>query len=313
MQLPDATECEWKECYHFVDKNHSNIQLIPKNQEAGSELESIMLIQEAYYIPKRNINELIHYHVKKYFNKENMFEIVEIIEKNKNNIIVEIKEIFPIIHIIIKLIITTDSCYFVGYAKCKSFMTEQEKEKWIKILKENVFIVPFKKAASFPGFSFNEHLNYLDSLPAPLDSWKPYKALCFNNGIKHISFIDPIAIHKHHIHVYKDFQVKVIPFFHNKVDISLFYNYAINQNTLKKQLEEQGKQDLIEHQTFLQSEKEMVFTYSFPAGERAITSVNRIVMGADRAYLFNYTDSSPEKLTPQEIEQWIQRLKTVNV
>lgn len=161
LQLPDHSESNWKVIAHYVKAKDSAVELIPCNQttQNWSELISVQHIGVSWDKPAHNLEKILE-HMRTYTLSSHPDNTVswQLIEKNNEEATYEcIVHAFcnniPTEHEISHVFLTSTGFHRVGFSRRGSYMSSEEKAKWIQLLRENTSVIPFQVGKSMRGFS----------------------------------------------------------------------------------------------------------------------------------------------------------------
>lgn len=179
LQFPDKSEGKWREFARHADNKSSMIEVIPVNQ-TNQTWSDLICIQ---YISKSNMEATS---LKQMMN--NICYTIEsscpesevkwkIIEENEDSILYEWTLDDPINNCpfeceIARAVWTGKGFHRIGFNKRHRPITREERSKWIKLLKENVSILPASEANHVRGLSLVEKVKKSISLGGHFADWR---------------------------------------------------------------------------------------------------------------------------------------------
>lgn len=162
LQLRDTDYLNWKEISRNVNKREGFVELIPNDQtsQTWSELICVQYLDFTGRDPKimgigAFVGAIQNTTLAAYPGNRVSWTIIE---KNKDDIIYEwilhkpFKNIPPQ-HEIARAFLTENKFHRIGITRKNHEMTEEERQTWLKLLKESTSVVSFEEAVKIKGIS----------------------------------------------------------------------------------------------------------------------------------------------------------------
>lgn len=310
LKLPDNGEVNWKEISRYVSKKNGVIETIPLNQtiKNWSELICVQYIDHSGW--NKNVVHTIE-NVLERVRKQTLSSFPEnivtwhTIEKNEDGIIYEwalhqpYNNISPQ-HEIARAFLTPSGFHRVGFTRKNGQMCPEEREKWIKLLRENSSVVSFQEGKTFPGLSLVEKLNDSVSLGPNFLNWKRINTFAFENGYTIISYIPP---------------TQVVPYVTECLESVTMPN--VNEATLAQLFEVEKKcireraDRKVPFQVLEQSPSEVIYTYCHPRDHLQCNAVVRTFLTDHGYYSIIYKHGLTRHMKKEEILKWQEKLKSI--
>ncbi len=311
LKLSDTGCANWKDMTRSITEKEGLIERIPSNQspENWSELICIQYYDRSLW--NKEIPESIENIVNRVRDQTRCAYLGnkvtwKIIEKNKNDIIYEwiLHEPHvntPAQHEIARFFLTETGCHRVGFTRKNIQMSVDEREKWIKLLKEAVIILPFKDAAGIP-----EALSMVDITQDVLDlgfafsNWRVLHTYDLDNGNTLVNYLPPSQIG---VCPTECLEVMHIPYVKTTSIEGLF-------ELEKKNVQKQSSKEVI-FDVLKKSQNEIIYSYSQVKNRIPFTAVVRAFISDEGYYSISYKNGVAGDLKKEEILQWKTRLEMI--
>jgi hypothetical protein len=141
--FPNEESRNWKISFQRSDKERASITTIPSDQPTENPSEMLSICFESKINPLELTAELVRKAKIEMFPENDLKW--NILKKNESDLICEAisyskSKTIPIQHDLIRLILTDKGVHTIWFSRLHTEMTSKEREKWVKILKDNVSI-----------------------------------------------------------------------------------------------------------------------------------------------------------------------------
>lgn len=323
LRLPGQESDKWKEACRWVKENEGEVRWIPNNQVIGEASSTIIISfhdlatierQKLPSIKERAemMEKAIEYD-KSRRDLEKRKVIYKIIEKNQNDLIYECtylrtwvrsapRKSLPPQHTIARIVETSNGMHTIAVAQ-KDSMSAGERKKWIKILKENVFVTAYEAAArGHEGFSLADPILGSLDLGEVFCHWQAADMQIMDNGharVRYCPFLSPEA--------YFLEQLEVITW-HNVYNDSL--DKILEQ---EKSFVEKTLNNKVEFHFLKKTPTEVIYRCSRQDDLLKVSAVVRTFISAQGVYSLCYWKKGPTDLTEKEILQVRGNLEAIKI
>jgi len=330
LELPEKGEMNWKEIKRVMNERKVRIEMIPLDQRPGkwSELIGIQFFDRSVWDQKQaNTVEAMVERLKtgiitSFRGKQITWNIID---KNEDDILYEWYVTKPNKndrpeHEIVRAFLTDAGFHKVGFTQIKKKLTPEQREKWIKLLRENVSVVPWKKAEESVSLSLVDQTGYSIDLGLEFKEWYPVGSYVNEFGYTNAAYCPK----KH----FKEAFVKEVQSGATEMAVPLKLTECLEVVTsslagtfnLKKSYQReknivQGKTiKRVQFEVLEKSPEEMIFTYVQPIeNDLFLNGMVRIFNTEHGYYSIGYKHAMEGKMSKDEIMQWKDRLKTIQV
>ena len=313
LELPNGSYADWKEIVRSVNEKEGMVERIPLNQTAnnwseliGMQHYSISDWDKSLVISIKDIVDHMEKTTRSAYpgNKVTW----RILEKNESDIIYEwilhkgYKNVPPQ-HEIVRAFLTKNCFHRIAFAKRYSEMSVVEREKWIKLLRESVTVVPIESAINNSnGFSMAENFKDSVDLGATFQDWSTTNTCVLENGYTLVCHIPPSQKTSY---ITECLEVTTMPNFHECcLDQFFEIERKIIQNSSPKK---------VRFQMLKQSPSEVIYCYSHPADHLVLTVIVRTFLANQGYYSISYRRGLPAKMKQAKISQWQRKLETIKI
>ncbi len=312
LKLPDNSESNWKEIARRVEKKSGIIETIPLSQTVKNWLELICIqyFDSSEWDKKaRNSISCILDKLRKETLRSYPENTVtwKIIEKDKRSAIYEwilLKPYnnIPVQHEIARGFLTKTGFHRVGYTKKNEQMNSEEREKWIKLLKNNASVVPFREGACIEGLSMVDKLKDSVALGANFQNWKIIDSFVNANGCALNTYIPPM---------------EDCPSVTEGLETFTMPTTVISSVTKFFEIEKEGLRSKVgvdvECHVLEQSPSEIIYSYCHPKDHLQCNAVVRTFLTDRGYYSISYKHGLMGEMSKEEILEWKEKLKTILV
>lgn len=312
LSLFDHSESNWKEISRHVEKKYGIIETIPVSQtvENWSDLICIQYFDSSEWDKKakNSISYILDKLRKETFRSYPENTVTwKIIEKDKRSAIFEwilLKPYhnIPVQHEIARGFLTKTGFHRLGYTKKNKQMNSEEREKWIKLLKNNSSVVSFREAAYNEGLSMVDKLKDLVALGPNFQNWKIVDSFAYANGCALTTYIPPM---EDCICVTEGLETFTMP---TSVISSVTKFFEVEKKGLKSKVGVDVECHIIE-----QSPSEIIYSYCHPKDHLHCNAVVRTFLTDRGYYSISYKHGLMGKMSMEEISDWKEKLKTILV
>ena len=312
LKLTDESMKGWKELTKRVSATEVIAEWIPSNQteKNWSELIAIQYLGKSILNQKgRNSVEKMVDQIRKTTTSAYPGNKVtwKTIYKTKNAIIYEwilhnqYKDIPPQNEIALARL-TENGFHRVGFTRKNCEMDVLEKEKWIKLFKESVMLVPKGVALNGPEFlSVAECCKSSLDLGSSFKNWRIYHTYELADGNILISHLPPSQDGNH---VTECMEVTSNA---GAGDVSVDRLLATEKEKAQKAAGTSLKFQLIKN-----NPGEAIFAFSHPIDKLVITSIMRICTTKGGYHILNYKRGLSEEMKQEEINDWVKKLESIS-
>ena len=311
LKFPDNTESNWKEIIRYVNKKEGIVERIPIDQT------------------KQNWSELIcvqYYDSSEYHKDIDFFNIVlhslrdatlsaypgnkvtwQIIEKDQNSVIFEwiLHQPYmdiPAQHEISRAILTDTGFHRVGFTRKNEEMSVEEREKWIKILKENTAVVSFEGGVNSSSLSLVEKTKDSLSFPTCFQNWKLIDVQTEEHGFSSVCYLPPSQIETY---ITECLEVITHP---NRYGATIEQAFEIEEKCLRD-----SSQCTFKLRVLQKSPDEIIYSYLYPKGHLLLNAVVRSFLTDHGYYSITYKRVLSERMQKEEIYLWKDRLEAIKI
>lgn len=177
--LKFSEENEWKEINRYVNEVESFVDRIPidQNTENWTELIALAFFKKSPTRKIKSIDSLVagvFEHIEKSYQGKKIS--YKVLEKNNDDFIYEWAlhepcNDTPAQHEVLRVFFTDTGIHQIGFTRKHRQMTQDEKEKWIKLFRESASIQSMTKAKNIQGFSLVDKLKYSIDLGSDFIDW----------------------------------------------------------------------------------------------------------------------------------------------
>lgn len=318
LTLPDNSYAAWKEIARKVSENEGLVEHAPFNQTLV------------------NLSELItiQYHSRTTWNRErassvSLEELLDsireatsfsypgskitwkIIEKSEHDSIYERilhgEGAIPTEHDIVRVFLTKFGLHRVVFTRKHTEMSPEEREKWIRLLKESATVVSFEEAThASEGFSMADRFKDSLDLGCVFQGWRIVNIIRLDIGHTLVCRISPSQTEAY---ITECLEVLTVPNWNPSLDPFLIDTLF---ETEKEALQEQLPQKVIFH-ILKRSPNEIIYSYSYPENQLQITGVVRSFTSDRGYYSVSYKHALTEEMRKEEILKWQEHLEAIKI
>lgn len=313
LKLPNGKPSDWKEISRFLGKKEGVVERIPKNQTIDK-WNQVIVFQyntdaKRSTIGVRAISDGLKTATKKAYPGSQV--TWKLIELNKFDFIYEwvlhtpYKDI-PVQHEVARGFLTEKGFHRVAFNRRYQQMDENEKNKWLKVLKESVSVESIEKANELSGLSLIERLQNSVVLGNSFSGWSLHDKYESAKGITLAIWIPESQ--KGSSFVTECLEVQTCPMMKSAGITSLF-------DLEKERIQKIAGKD-VQISILKQTPNEIVYTYTHPADKLQLTSVVRtFISECGTGYCsIVYKQGLPERsLTHDEIEKCQNDLESIKI
>lgn len=313
LKLPSQECANWKEIWRHVTESTGCIELIPQNQSSGNWSEKIYInYRDRSSFDKKMgnlVENVIDAHREKLSNCPGMKIECKIIEKNKCDMIFEVarnqqyKQWPPEIEIV-RVFFTDYGMHKIGVRINDYNVNNGKREKFIKLLKECVSVLPFDEAIKNPevlSLADGEKLKSYLNLGQEFNNWEILNEESDSNGD---TVIDRIPRSQSKIAITEGLKILT--------RLNTYY-YSIEE---KFEDEKEGIERCYSKNTFIRilrkSTNDITFTFSYPKGHEKVTEIVRAVAKDRGYYRMCYLTSNPD-LKEEVLINWARKLESIQI
>ncbi|MBS0621348.1 MAG: hypothetical protein JSR80_00075 [Verrucomicrobia bacterium] len=310
LQLPDDSTANWKELSRSISKEEGVIEVIPCTQTVQNWSELIGILYDAKWNKKtaHSIDDLVDHILRSTLSSypPNIISW-QIIEKNDDDIIYEwmLRQSYKtdvIEHEIARAFLTSTGFHRVGFTRKYRLMSAEEREKWIKLLKENISILPFQEGSQIEGISMAEALKDSISLGVKFQNWEAVMKVTTKEGISLIRHLPPTHVGP-----------EVIESLDTTIGSLHFFPSLDRFIEMEKEYIRDKAPRKVKFRTLERSPSEIIYSYSYPKDHLQLNAVVRTFRTDHGYYSISYKHSLKGKLQKDEILQWQENLKAICV
>lgn len=309
LKLPCSSASNWKEINRLVNKQEGMIENIPLNQtpQNWSELICIQYMDISSITTKHSFENILASLRETTLSSYPGNQVTwRIIEKNKDPVIYEwilhksYKDIPPQ-HEIVRAFITDKAFHRVGFTRKNEMMNPDEREMWIKLLKENASVVPFQEGTNSDCLSLADKFKDSLTIGDYFHDWEIIGTFIAENGYTRVRRIPPseTGYVTECIEVVTMPNVKALPidlFFQTEIDL-------INGRTHMK----------VKFHVLQKSTSEVIYVYSHPKDHLQLNAVVRTFITDRGYYSISYKRGLAGQMQKEEILKWKEKLQAIQV
>ncbi|MCK4934488.1 MAG: hypothetical protein KAR79_02765, partial [Simkaniaceae bacterium] len=190
----------------------------------------------------------------------------------------------------------------IGFTRRYGQMDPKEREKWIKLLKENSSVIAFEEAANSEGLSLVDKLKDSVILGSNFQNWSMIRTHNTQYGYINITYIPPTQVDSY---ITECLEVVTMP-----------VTNAIPMDTLfdvEKQQIQKDADENVEFHVLEESPLEIIYTYSHPKDHLQCNALVRGFHTDYGYYSIRYKRGLDRQLKKPEILQWKEKLKSISV
>lgn len=313
FKLPDNNEGNWKEISHYLNKTDGISENIPLNQTINN-WSNLICIQYSDISTEsekvRNDIQFILDNLKNrtlstYPEKQASWKIIEKTDKDalyEWTLYLPNENARPQ-HEIARAILSNTGFHRIGITKKNGIMSDLERQKWIKLLKENSSIISLKEAEKLKGLSLANKLKDSLSLEANFSDWKAVRTFSSDNGNTQICYIPPSQTVTKYIT--ECIEITTMP---NTQQLSARQFFEREKTAIENQ--SNGKAII---QILQKLPKEILYTYSFPKDHIKRNFIVRTFVTDHGYYSIQYMHEFEGIIEKEESLKWLEKLKTIHV
>lgn len=314
LKLSPDLDRGWKEISRYVTEKEGAVECIPSNQHIvnWSELIAIQYFDKSFMNQKAtsSIEDAVDLIRETTIDSYPWNKVTwKIVEKNKSDLIYEwilhkpFKSVPPQ-HVVVRAFLTDTGFHSIGFTRRNKEMTSDERGKWIKTLRDSVFIVSLEEAKNMAnGLSIVNKLKDSLNLGVAFKNWKVVGSDMFQNGHAKVTRVPPSYTEGH---IVECLEVTTMPTYcPSSVDQLL--------EAEKRAIQEMACTTVEFSILKKSSPTEIIYSFVYPQGHFKITGVVRTFLADQGYYSIIYKRRLPNVLKPKEILQWKERLEAIKV
>ena len=319
LKLPDNSEDNWKEIFHHVNKNEGIIERIPLNQTIKN--WSNLICIQYYDISKLDrpddviqgfLDSMKNTTLSSYPDKLATWKLIE--KTSKGAIYEWMSYHNSTQHEVARVVLTNTGLHRIGFTKKNGIMSSDERQKWIKLLRENTLLASFQKASKSNGLSLANKLQ--DSLSLEKTDFSDWvlvdtNTLLFDSGFTSVCYIPTSQIPTSQVGKYlvgeyltECLEIATAP---NTQELSINQFFDRITAVLKE------NHNKVNIQVLQKSPKEIIYTYSHPKDHLLVNAVVRMFLTDHGCYSITYKRGLEGLLEKEESLKWQEKLKTIHV
>ena len=310
LKFPDNSEGNWKEITRYVNKVEGVVETIPLDQTLSNWSESICV----QYIDVLEGNKKAPHSLANLLKRVRMGSIARhlgnevtwnILEDNKDDIIYEwiLQKPYkdtPAEHEISRAFLTKTGFHRIGFTRRYGQMDPKEREKWIKLLRENVSVIAFEEGDNSEGLSLVSKLKDYVVLGPNFQNWSMINTFSSEYGVTNICYNPSTQVDQK---ISENLDFIIMP---NTRDLSFDQFFA-----MEKKFIQDGAQKKIEFRVLEESPSEVIYTYSCRADHLQRNAVVRATLTDYGYYSINYYRNLDGHMNEEEILNWKEKLKSI--
>lgn len=314
LRLPNNGYANWKEIVRQVSENEGLVERIPSNQtvETLSELITIQYHGRATWNKERassaSLEELLA-SIREItsFSYPGSKITWKIIEKSEYDSIYEQilrgEGATPTEHDIARVFLTPSGLHRVAFTRKHTEMSFEEREKWIRLLKESASVVSFKEATNASkALSLADRFKDSLDLSPIFQNWRVVNTYASDNGCTLVCHVPPSQVEDY---VTECLEINTI---HNPSTTCIDHLFEI-----EKRIIEENSLQKIEFHVLKKSPTEVVYSYSYPIGYLQLNAVVRTFISDQGCCSLTYKHGLTEEMRKEEILKWQEHLEAIKI
>lgn len=310
FDLGEGCEKNWKEISHSIQPYNALIEAIPINQTIPNwtTLIGITFADGNKISPsleqsvERSLENIKSYLVKTYPEEKMTWRVLE---KSWDSAITEWilhepHEDVPQQQILTRIFIRFGRVNTISITNRHGQMTGEERQKWIKLLKEKTSLLHFSAAEKLRGLSLVDRLKNSIGLGPKFADWEKKTSFSFGTGYTSSRYTPP-SQESHQFTTY--LEITSVP---NVWETSLEDFFQTDQFILTNLGERKAKPIILER-----TPSEIVYIYTMPESDLYLNAVVRLVLTKRGYYTITYREYNSRELRMKELLDWRDQLKLV--
>lgn len=307
LKLSDNKESNWKEITHHINKKSGTIESIPLNQKSDNWSELICI--QYYDTSIKDIEKILDLTKKEsffsYFGQKVFWEVIE---KTKSDAIYEMilsslvdEKVLPE-HEISRIFLTKTGLHRVAFTKKNGKMTSEERNQWIKLLRENASVISFQDGFKSNGLSMANKFKNSLSLGINFQDWITTNTFSYDNGLTMVCYVPSTQATSY---VTECLEIVTTP---NVQELSVDQFFEREKNIIQERFK-----DKINFQVLQQSPREIIYTCVYPQDHLQVNSVVRLFITDQGYYAITYKRGLEKLIEKEETLKWMEKLKSITV